>query len=41
VPALLRGRGVTAAIGGSFEDDHHPLPVGLRSIIGRRGPDPG
>jgi len=41
VPALLRGRGVTAALGGSFEDDHHPLPVGLRSIIGRRGPDPG
>jgi SAM-dependent methyltransferase len=36
VPALLRERGVTATIGGSFNDDHHPLPVGLRSIVGRR-----
>ncbi|GAA2717101.1 class I SAM-dependent methyltransferase [Actinoplanes palleronii] len=36
VPALLRERGVTATIGGSFNDNTHPLPVGLRSIIGHR-----
>jgi SAM-dependent methyltransferase len=36
VPALLQERGVTATIGGSFNDDHHPLPVGLHSIVGRR-----
>ena len=36
VPALLHERGVTATIGGSFHDDDHPLPVGLRSIVGRR-----
>ena len=36
VPALLRERGVTATIGSSFNDDRHPLPVGLRSIVGRR-----
>jgi SAM-dependent methyltransferase len=36
VPALLRERGLTAAIGDSFNDDNHPLPVGLRSIIGHR-----
>ncbi|KUL29738.1 class I SAM-dependent methyltransferase [Actinoplanes awajinensis] len=36
VPALLRERGVTATIGDSFDDDDHPLPVGLRSIIGHR-----
>lgn len=36
VPALLRERGVTATIGGSFDDDEHPLPVGLRSVIGHR-----
>jgi len=36
VPALLRERGVTATIGGSFNDDDHPLPVGLRSIVGHR-----
>jgi SAM-dependent methyltransferase len=36
LPALLREHGVTATIGGSFDDDEHPLPVGLRSVIGRR-----
>jgi SAM-dependent methyltransferase len=36
VPALLREHGVTATIGGSFDDDAHPLPVGLRSVIGSR-----
>jgi SAM-dependent methyltransferase len=36
VPALLRERGVTATIGGSFNDDNHPLPVGLHSIVGHR-----
>lgn len=36
VPALLRERGVTATVGTSFGDDDHPLPVGLRSIIGHR-----
>jgi SAM-dependent methyltransferase len=36
VPALLRERGVAAKIGSSFNDDNHPLPVGLRSIIGHR-----
>ena len=36
VPALLRERGVTATIGGSFNDDNHPLPVELRSIVGHR-----
>ncbi len=36
MPALLRERGVTATIGGSFNDDNHPLPAGLHSIIGRR-----
>jgi len=36
VPALLRERGVTATIGGSFNDDINPLPVGLHSIVGHR-----
>jgi SAM-dependent methyltransferase len=36
VPALLRERGVTATIGSSFNDDKHPLPVGLRTIVGHR-----
>jgi SAM-dependent methyltransferase len=36
VPALLRERGVTATVGNSFDDESHPLPVGLRSIIGHR-----
>jgi hypothetical protein len=36
VPALLREHGVRATIGGSFNDDAHPLPVGLRSIVGHR-----
>jgi SAM-dependent methyltransferase len=36
VPALLREHGVTATIGTSFADDAHPLPVGLKSVIGRR-----
>jgi SAM-dependent methyltransferase len=36
VPALLRERGVTATIGSSFNDDNHPLPVGLHSIVGHR-----
>ena len=36
MPALLSERGVTATIGSSFNDENHPLPVGLRSIIGHR-----
>ncbi|WP_327010189.1 class I SAM-dependent methyltransferase [Dactylosporangium sp. NBC_01737] len=36
VPALLSGHGVTATIGGSFDDEDHPLPVGLHSVIGHR-----
>lgn len=34
VPALLHDHGVTATVGTSFNDDDHPLPIGLRSIIG-------
>lgn len=36
VPALLRERGVTATVSDSFHDDDHPLPIGLRSILGHR-----
>lgn len=36
VPTLLREHGVTAAVGTSFDDDARPLPLGLRTIIGRR-----
>lgn len=36
LPALLREHGLTAAIGTSFDDDEHPLPPGLKSVIGRR-----
>ncbi|WP_157239399.1 hypothetical protein [Catenuloplanes japonicus] len=36
IPALLRERGVTATIGSSFNDATHPLPVGLRSVIGHK-----
>lgn len=36
IPALLHAHGVTATIGQSFHDSDHPLPVGLKSIIGRR-----
>ena len=36
VPALLLTHGVTATIGHSFNDDAHPLPTGLHSIIGHR-----
>jgi hypothetical protein len=36
VPALLHEHGVTATVGISFNDDDHPLPVGLMSIIGYR-----
>jgi SAM-dependent methyltransferase len=36
VPALLRERGVAATVGDSFNDDDHPLPVGLRSIVGHQ-----
>jgi SAM-dependent methyltransferase len=36
VPALLRAHGVEATIGTSFADDAHPLPAGLRSVVGRR-----
>jgi len=35
-PALLREHGVTATIGTSFDNDRYPLPVGLRSVVGRR-----
>jgi SAM-dependent methyltransferase len=34
VPDLLREHGVTAVIGDSFDDPAHPLPVGLKSVIG-------
>jgi SAM-dependent methyltransferase len=34
VPALLRAHGVTATVGDSFADDEHPLPPGLKSVIG-------
>lgn len=36
LPAVLAEHGVTATIGSSFNDDDHPLPVGLHSLIGRR-----
>ncbi len=36
VPALLHEHGVTATVGTSFNDDDHPLPIGLMSIIGYR-----
>ncbi|MGX6605040.1 class I SAM-dependent methyltransferase [Micromonosporaceae bacterium Da 78-11] len=36
VPAMLADHGIIATVGGSFDDDGHPLPAGLRSIIGRR-----
>jgi SAM-dependent methyltransferase len=36
VPALLREHGVTATVGTSFADDDHPLPAGLKSILGHR-----
>lgn len=35
IPALLRRHGVTAAVGDSFDDDGHRLPVGLKTVIGR------
>jgi len=35
VPGLLRDHGVTAVIGDSFDDPEHPLPVGLKSVVGR------
>lgn len=35
VPELLSRHGVTATIGESFDDPEHPLPVGLKSVIGR------
>jgi SAM-dependent methyltransferase len=38
VPGLLREHGVTATIGTSFDDEAHPFPVGLRSVIGRKAP---
>lgn len=40
VPALLHQHGVIAAIGPSFRDDDHPLPIGLKSIIGHKIPEP-
>jgi SAM-dependent methyltransferase len=36
VPALLREHGVLAAISRSFNDEEHPLPVGLMSVIGHK-----
>jgi SAM-dependent methyltransferase len=36
LPPFLREHAVTATIGRSFNDDFHPLPTGLRSIIGHR-----
>lgn len=37
VPALLSAHGITARIGTSFDDPEHPLPVGLKSVIGQAG----
>jgi SAM-dependent methyltransferase len=34
VPALLLEHGVTATIGDSFADPRHPLPTGLKSVLG-------
>ena len=34
VPALLREHGVTARLGDSFDDPAHPLPAGLKSVLG-------
>ena len=39
VPELLLQQGVTASIGNSFHDDGHPLPIGLKSIIGHKIPE--
>ena len=36
LPALLQEHGVTATIGSSFNDEDHPLPIGLKTIIGYR-----
>jgi SAM-dependent methyltransferase len=36
VPGLLFDHGVTATVGDSFQDEAHPLPVGLKAIIGHR-----
>jgi len=40
IPALLDPYGVNTTVGDSFDDEEHPLPVGLKSIMGRkpRGP---
>jgi SAM-dependent methyltransferase len=35
VPALLLEHGVAATIGDSFDDPEHPLPTGLKSVVGR------
>jgi SAM-dependent methyltransferase len=35
VPAFLGEHGVTAMVGDSFDDPEHPLPAGLKSIVGR------
>ena len=37
VPALLLEHAVTATVGDSFADAAHPLPAGLRSIVGVGG----
>lgn len=36
IPALLDGYGVVVTVGDSFGDEEHPLPVGLKSIIGEK-----
>jgi SAM-dependent methyltransferase len=36
VPALLREHGLTVEIARSFNDDDHPLPTGLMSVIGHK-----
>jgi SAM-dependent methyltransferase len=36
VPELLRQHGVATEIGRSFNDADRPLPIGLRSVIGRK-----
>jgi SAM-dependent methyltransferase len=36
VPDLLRGNGVTAHVGTTFDDPDNPLPRGLRTVVGHK-----
>ena len=40
IPTLLQEYGVIAAISDSFDDEEHPLPVGLKSVIGHKMREP-